>query len=138
MPNHIENEKLLRRYYQAMNDRDYDAVWTCFTDDVIYTDAALGHVFDGLPAFKSFYMEYMVALGVSMKLGSIVTTDTGYGITNHFYGKHTADLPGMPATGKSFSIPSASVGTFENDRIKTNTDYWNMHDLLKQLGVISG
>lgn len=138
MANHVANEKLLRRYYQAINARDYETVWDCFTDDVVYTDAALGHVFNGLAAFKAFYLEYMGGLGVSMELGTIVTTDTGYGITNHFFGKHSADLPGMPATGKSFSVPSASVGTIENGKIKTNTDYWNMHDLLRQLGVIPG
>jgi steroid delta-isomerase-like uncharacterized protein len=137
MPNHVEHERLLRRYYEAINDRDYEAVWDCFTADVVYTDAALGHVFNGLEAFKAFYLQYMGALGVSMKLGEIVTTDTGYGITNHFYGTHSEDLPGMPATGKSFSVPSASIGTFEHGKIKTNTDYWNLHDLLKQLGLIN-
>jgi steroid delta-isomerase-like uncharacterized protein len=137
MPNHTENEKLIRRYYQAMNDRDFDTVWSCFTDDVVYTDAALGHVFKGLAAFKAFYLEYMVALNVSLQLETLVTTDATYGISNHFFGRHNADLPGLPATGKSFSIPSASIGTFEKGKIKTNTDYWNMHDLLIQLGVIS-
>jgi steroid delta-isomerase-like uncharacterized protein len=138
MPNHAGAEKLIRRYYKAMNERDFDTVWGCFASDVVYTDAALGHVYRGLEEFKAFYFEYMLAPDVSLTMEAIVATDSAYGVTNHFSGKHAADLPGLPATGKSFSVASASIGTIENGRVKTNTDYWNMNALLTQLGVIGG
>jgi steroid delta-isomerase-like uncharacterized protein len=135
--NHVENEKLIRRYFVAMNARDFDTVWDCFTDDVVYTDAALGQVHTGLDAFREFYMEYMLPLDTSVTLGTLITTDTHFGIGLHFHGKHIADLPGMPKTGKPFKIPSATIGTIQNGKIKTNTDYWNLHDLMTQLGFIA-
>jgi steroid delta-isomerase-like uncharacterized protein len=137
MANHVENEKLLRRYYKAANEKDFEAIWSCFAPDVVYTDATVGHTCKGLDAFKNFYLEYMLALDVKMEFDSIVTTDTAYGLSNHFFGKHAADLPGLPATGKSFRMPSASIGTIKNGQIKTNTDYWNQVDLMKQLGLMS-
>jgi steroid delta-isomerase-like uncharacterized protein len=136
MTNHVENEKLIRRYYDAMNARDFDTLWQCFADDVVYTDAAMGESFTSLEDFKSFYLETMLPLDVSLTLEQIITTDTGYAVTNRFHGKHVADFPGLPKTGKSFSVPSASFGTIENGRIKSNTDYWNLHDLLIQLGFV--
>jgi steroid delta-isomerase-like uncharacterized protein len=137
MPNNPDNEQLIRRYYEAINNRDYDAVWECFDDNLVYTDAALGHVYNDLAEFKDFYLTYMGALNVDMVLGEIVATDDAYAVSNHFQGVHNADLPGLPATGRSYSIPSASIGTIENGKIKTNTDYWNMSALLSQLGIVS-
>jgi steroid delta-isomerase-like uncharacterized protein len=134
MSNHAPNEQLIRRYYRAMNARDFDTVWACFADDVVYTDAALGHTFNGLKEFKAFYLEYMLPLDVSLELGMLITTDAAFALSNRFFGKHVADLPGMPATGKPYSVPSATIGTIEEGKIKTNTDYWNFHAMLTQLG----
>jgi steroid delta-isomerase-like uncharacterized protein len=137
MANHAQNEQLIRRYYHAMNARDFEQVWACFTDDVVYTDAALGESFNGLSAFRTFYLEYMLPLNVSVELEMVITTDSAFALSNRFSGKHVADLPGMPATGKSFSLPSATIGTIENGKIKTNTDYWNLYALLTQLGLVA-
>lgn len=136
MPNNPDIEQLIRRYYDAINRRDYDTVWDCFDVNLVYTDAALGHVYNNLEEFKDFYLTYMGALNVDMVLGEIVATDTAYAVSNHFQGVHDADLPGLPATGRTYSIPSASIGTIENGRIKTNTDYWNLNALLIQLGIL--
>ena len=50
-------------------------------------------------------------------------------------GVHVKDLPGMPATGKPFHVPCASVGEVRDGKITANRDYWNNDDLLKQLGL---
>ena len=136
MTNHVENEHLIRRYYDAMNARDFDIVWSCFADDLVYTDTAMGESFDSLETFKTFYMDTMLPLDVSLTMEQLITTDTSYAVTNRFNGKHVADFPGLPKTGRSFSVPSASIGTIENGKIKTNTDYWNLQDLLIQLGFV--
>lgn len=138
MANHPRNEALIRRYYDAINARDFDGVWDCFAPNVVYTDAALGHVYNGLEPFKVFYLEYMMALDVRMELGQIVATDDAYGVSNHYAGVHGRDLPGMPATGRSFRVPSSAIGRIRHGKITVNTDYWNVQDLLVQLGLVGG
>jgi steroid delta-isomerase-like uncharacterized protein len=135
MANHPETEKLIRRYFDAMRRKDYDAIWACYCDDIIYEDAALGHVYNGLAATKEFYLTYMSALDVTTEIETLVTTDAAFGIGHRFSGTHTKDLPGLPATGKPFSVRGATIGSIENRKIKSNIDYWNVADLMSQLGL---
>ena len=51
-------------------------------------------------------------------------------------GLHTGDLPGMPATGRSFSVAGAKFTRVRNGEIVSATLYWNMADLLTQVGVL--
>lgn len=135
MPNHPENEALIRRYFDAMAVQDFETVWTCYADDIRYEDVALGHVYEGLEATKAFYLQYMTALNVVNRIESLVTTDTAFGIGWRMTGTHDADLPGLPATGRTFTVPGATMGTIADGRIRTNIDYWNLADLMAQLGV---
>ena len=51
-------------------------------------------------------------------------------------GTQTGDLPGIPATGKSFSIRYASIMELKDGKIRRNADYWNLVSLLQQLGLM--
>jgi steroid delta-isomerase-like uncharacterized protein len=135
MANHPQNEQLIRRYFDAMAVQDFATVWTCYADDIVYEDAALGHVYRGLAATQEFYLKYMTALSVVNRIETLVTTDSAFGIGWCMSGTHSADLPGLPATGRSFTVRGATMGTIENGRIRTNVDYWNLADLMVQLGV---
>jgi hypothetical protein len=46
------------------------------------------------------------------------------------------DLPGMPATGKPFSVRGATALQLDDGRISRNSDYWDMATLLTQLGLM--
>jgi ketosteroid isomerase-like protein len=80
MSNHVENEKLIRRYFDAMARKDFDSVWTCYAEDIVYEDAALGHVYNGLKATQEFYLKYMTALDVVNRIETLVTTSGAFGI----------------------------------------------------------
>lgn len=135
MSNHVDNERLIRRYFAAMAAKDFATVWTFYADDIVYEDAALGHVYRGLAATQEFYLKYMTALEVVNHIETLVTTDTAFGIGWRMSGRHGADLPDLPATHKTFSVRGATMGTFENGKIKSNVDYWNAADLIAQLGI---
>ena len=49
---------------------------------------------------------------------------------------HKGDLPGLPATGKRFSIRGATVFELQGEKIKRVSDYWDMVTFLKQIGVM--
>jgi len=135
MTNNTKTEALIQRYYEAMNGSDLNAVWDCYADDIIYEDAALGHVFTGLEATKRFYVEYMSALEVTNYIESLVTTDDAYAIGWRIEGVHSADLPGLPATHRSYSLRGASIGQIAAGKIVKNSDFWNLNSLMSQLGI---
>jgi steroid delta-isomerase-like uncharacterized protein len=52
-------------------------------------------------------------------------------------GTQTGDFPDLPATGKRFSVPVASMMEFEAGLIRRNTDYWNVASFLQQVGAMA-
>ena len=53
-------------------------------------------------------------------------------------GKLIKDLPGLPATGKGFSIRGASVLELRGGKIRRNADYWDLATMLQQVGLTAG
>lgn len=49
-----------------------------------------------------------------------------------------SSIPGMPATGKSFSLRGASIFEFRKGKISRHCDYWNMASFLQQVGLMPG
>ena len=131
-----DNQALIRRYYQAMIDGDLEGIWACFDDAIVYEDAALGHRYEGMQAWKDFYTGYVAALGVKMTLKDVVATGDTYALEYRMDGFHGTDLPGLPATHKPWSVEGASYGKIAGGKIVRNTDYWNLAAMLKQLGLM--
>ncbi len=49
-------------------------------------------------------------------------------------GTHKADYPGLPATGRSFSIPGVTVVVRKNGKIMRESLYYDMNEVQRQLG----
>ena len=49
-------------------------------------------------------------------------------------GRHTGDLPGLPASGRSFTIPGVTVVIREHGKIVRETLYFDVAELHHQLG----
>jgi steroid delta-isomerase-like uncharacterized protein len=50
-------------------------------------------------------------------------------------GRQTKDLPGLPATNKSFEVRGATVVDFTDGKISRNSDYWDLATYMKQVGL---
>ena len=62
-----------------------------------------------------------------------VTDDKSFAMEIVYSGTQKGDFPGLPATGKPFSIRTCSFGEFENGKIKGRRDYWDLVTLREQL-----
>ena len=49
-------------------------------------------------------------------------------------GTHTSDYPGLPATGRSFSLPGVTVVVRQNGKIVRESLYYDMAEVHRQLG----
>jgi steroid delta-isomerase-like uncharacterized protein len=115
-----------------------ERVASVFTDDCVYEDVALGVVNKG--------KEQLIAFGDGF-IGGVPDLDVE--VTSRFVsgdkaaaewtmtGTHSGDLPGMPASGRTFSLRGVSTFDLRGDRVSRCSDYWDLATFRKQLGFTS-
>jgi steroid delta-isomerase-like uncharacterized protein len=128
------NDNLLKQQIEAENSHDIEKVPALLTDDVVIEDVPFGMVMKGKDGVKQAYTNFIAAIpDFKKEPKSWVTNDRSFAIEVVFTGTQKGDLPGLPATGKQFSIRGCSFGEFENGKIKGRRDYWDSASLAKQL-----
>ncbi|GGP55938.1 ester cyclase [Streptomyces melanogenes] len=130
-----DNKRLVRLFYQAIDDGDLDAMDVLVAED--YKDhspplPSLAPGREGLKqAFRLFWeakpgtheIEDQIAEG-----DKVVTRLTARGV-------HKGDLPGMPATGKSVTMTATVIHRIENGRLVEKWSDKDLHGFLAQLKV---
>ena len=67
---------------------------------------------------------------------SLFTVGNDYANEWIMLGTNDRERPGAPATGRSFRVRGASIGRLDTSgRIVENRDYYNLAELVKQLGI---
>ena len=128
------NDNLLKQLIEAENSHDSEKVLALLTDDIVFEDVTFGVVMKGKDGFKQMYSTYMTASpDCKLEPKAWVTDDKSFAIEIVYSGTQKGDFPGLPATGKRFSIRGCSFGEFENGKIKGRRDYWDMVTMRKQL-----
>jgi steroid delta-isomerase-like uncharacterized protein len=125
-------------YLDAWNAHDPAAVARCMADDAIYEDVALGRVLHGPSEIASFVDEATRASSnFRFEQVSLFTAGRDYATEWIMTGTNDRELPGAPATGRSFRVRGASVGKLDTrGRIVTNRDYYNLAEMFAQLGIV--
>lgn len=124
-------------YLEAWNAHDPAAVASHMADDAVYEDVALGRVLRGRSEIASFVEE---ATGVSsdfrFEVVSLLTAGSDFATEWVMLGTNDRELPGVPATGRSFRVRGASIGRLDTSgRILENRDFYNLAELYMQLGL---
>jgi predicted ester cyclase len=44
-------------------------------------------------------------------------------------------VDGTPSTGKKIRLPGVTISQYEGDKVVSERTYFDLHDLLKQLGL---
>lgn len=124
----------MKQLIEAENSHDSEKVLALLTDDTVFEDVTFGVVKKGKDGFKQMYSTYMTASpDCKLEPKAWVTDDKSFAIEIVYSGTQKGDFPGLPATGKRFSIRGCSFGEFENGKIKARRDYWDMVTMRKQL-----
>ena len=123
-------------YLDAWNKHDSAAVARHMADDAVYEDVALGRVLRG-PSEIATFVEEATATSSDFRFEVVSLFTAGDDYANEWVMAGTNDRgrPDAPATGRSFRVRGASVGKLdESGRIVENRDYYNLMELLTQLG----
>ena len=130
----------VQEYLAAWSSHDAARVTSFVTDDVVYTDAALGERFEGAAAVRRFIddMTRSFSTDVTFTPGQlIVATADLYAAEWTMAGTNdrAAEDRGLPITGKRFEIAGVSIGRLRDGKISENHDYWDMATFLNQVGL---
>lgn len=127
----------LQDYLTAWNSREGKLVGEWMADDATYDDVPMGEMHQGREAIVAL-VDGMKDLSTDYHFNLVngFSTETSYVVEWEWFGTHDGDGAGVPATGKPFRIRGVSVGSLRDEKIVFNRDYWNMADLLTQIGVL--
>ena len=131
-------EKMMGDYIAAFNAHDVEKILSFVTDDAVYECLGLGRVNHGKKELKDFLSSMFTDLPdfkLEVKSG-FMAGDQGaseWVMSGTF--AHSS-IPGVPATGKSFSVRGTAITEFKNGKISRNTNYWNLVSFLQQVGAM--
>jgi steroid delta-isomerase-like uncharacterized protein len=135
-----DTERVAKDYLEAWNSHDVDKIASFFTDDGVYEDVALGVAHRGKKELKDFFKSMFVSFpDLKIELKSTVLSSTGDWTASEWVMSGTfaqSSIPGVPATGKSFSVRGASVTEYRDGKMSRNTDYWSLASFLQQVGLM--
>jgi steroid delta-isomerase-like uncharacterized protein len=131
------NDNLLKQIIEAENSHDIEKLVSLVTDDVVIEDVPFvqfGMVMKGKDGVRQGYAGFIEATpDFKIEPKSWVTNDRSFAYEWVLTATQKGDLPGIPASGKHFSIRGCSFGEFENGKLKGRRDYWDYETLAKQL-----
>jgi steroid delta-isomerase-like uncharacterized protein len=122
----------------GLNRHDAEAFADGFTDDGVLVNVGTGQRLEGRPAIAADVRDVLLVMWSELHVETLdVVVGEGVFVKEWVMtGVHTGDVPGLPATGKPFSIRGVGVGRLRDGRIGELTEYWNMAEFLGQVGLM--
>ena len=131
------HKAIVRRYIeQVLNQHRHDLVEEFLTENIELHGSGLA---PGLDVVKQWLTMFAAAFPDGHQvIEDVVAEGDRVVARTTFNGTHQGEMQGIPATGKSVSIPSITIFRMDNGKI---AEGWLVSDnlgMMQQLGVIPG
>lgn len=126
-------------YMDAWNRRDVATVLGYMSPDVVYHDYAIHEEYRGHDGVTQFIVG-ADDIASNFRFDPTAFVSDGKNWASEWIMSGVADVgrSKVPATGKAFKVQGASFGTLDaQGRILTNNDYWNLFDVMMQVGMMA-
>lgn len=131
----IETAALIRKYYEAFNRGDTDAMLGMLTDDVIH-DVNQGERRTGLDKFKAFSARMSHNYQERLENITVLVSKDGTRAAAEFnvHGKYLNSEAGLPtAKGQTYVLPAGTFFAIRDGKIARVTTYYNLTDWIAQV-----
>lgn len=132
-----QNKKLVMRMVDEFwNEGRMSTADELLTDDHVIRDPATPGDFigpDGMKRFASIYRDAFPDLHFTTD--QLIAEGDLVAERWRAAGTHTGELPGVPATGRSFVVSGVTIFRFRDGKIAEHAPVWDALGLLRQLGV---
>jgi steroid delta-isomerase-like uncharacterized protein len=106
-----------------------------YAEHAVVEDSMYPHPFVSRAAIMARKSAGMAAIpGVQINVTNRVVHGNQLTVEWVASGTHTGDYPGLPATGRAFSIPGVTVVVRQNGKIVRESLYYDMEEVRRQLG----
>lgn len=130
-----ENIEAQKKFGEAINKGDYEAMRTLVAYDVVEHDPAPEQS-KGAQGYIDFFLKLREAFpDMEVKVETLLADDDKVAFAYTLTGTHEGDFNGIPATGKSIKARGMQISRFENGKM---VERWGSSDelgILKQLGL---
>lgn len=116
---------------------DLDAVLAVFDDNIVYEDVPFGVRVEGKQTVAGFCGQFMAAvpdfrqeLTACSRMGDTGCMEWVMSFT------HSGDLPGLPATGKHFTVRGMTAVELRGDKIVRSSSYYDLATVLRLAGAL--
>lgn len=116
------SEACIRRYIDAYNRQDIDAMMDCLTPDVVFRNISNGEITLELSGLKAFRKQAEQAAQLVKDREQTLTSLTGYGDFWEATVAYRATFASGPQAGETIELQGESRYFMENDRITQLTD----------------
>ncbi|MCO1575069.1 ester cyclase [Crossiella sp. SN42] len=129
-------EAIVREHMESENRHEFDVTLGTF-EHPRYEIMATGDVYDGAEAVSRYFEESRTAFPDQRnELVALHHADDAVIAEFLLKGTHEGPLRGIPATGKSFTVPATAFFVFEGADLVCERVYTDMLSILVQLGII--
>jgi steroid delta-isomerase-like uncharacterized protein len=130
-------QRIADAWATAWSSHDADKLLSLFADDCVYEDVTFGAVNRGLHELRAFAEAVFSAVpDFRIDLTTCFAAGNRAIMEWTLSGTHRGDLPGMPATGKQFSVRGVTVLELQTQKICRNSDYWDAASIMRQVGLL--
>jgi steroid delta-isomerase-like uncharacterized protein len=130
-----ETAKLVRRYYDAFNAKDWDGMMACVADDIRH-DVNEGDRRGGKTAFREFLAQMDRAYDERLEDIVVMVDESGGRAAAEFtvHGRYLVADPGLPpARGQTYVLPVGAFLEVEGGKIARVTTYYNLKNWIAQV-----
>jgi steroid delta-isomerase-like uncharacterized protein len=131
-------ELSLRIFEDVWNRKNLNAIDDLISADYVHHDPSSPAVPPGIDGYKQFVNSYMNAFPDAHFTIDDAFTDGQNEVTRWTVaGTHEGELPGIPRTGRRFSVTGISIARIANGKITESWNNWDALGLMQQLGIVS-
>jgi len=131
----IDTAALVRRYYDAFNAQDSEAMLACLTDDVIH-DINQGERRTGKERFRAFNARMAHHYREQLENIAVMVSKDGTRAAAEFNvnGTYLTTDSGLPeAKGQTYVLPAGTFFAIRDGKIARVTTYYNLTDWIAQV-----
>lgn len=130
-----ENKALVRRLFDAHNQRNWTSYYELLAPDFVFHDAS--RTIQGREVYNQLHSRYLTAFpDLHYTIEDMIAEGDTVVVRQTGRGTHQATLMGIPPTGKQITLTAISIYRFANGQY---VEGWRNSDalgLLQQLGAI--
>ena len=127
--------EIAQQYLDAWNNRDADAILTCFAPGGTYQDPATGQISGNVIRYYA-KMLWRSFPDLSFDVVSVEEAGPNKVVSEWIMkGTNTGVYQGIPPTGRSISLPGVDIMQLEEGGIKILKGYFDTQTIPKQLGL---